>query len=257
MSEIATRLVLRMCDSDQDDFQRQKDPAKLQRLLQRKQKKTPAATHIKRRLSCTPRSAPPRKYPYLQSDKALPGSSGYQQHGIHSSPQCTSADLTIQPSTRPGEVATSAPYGLHDTGAAPVAQGGNGQEARQQDSTVENNMQGTADSAASDPPASVSGGLQETNQTQKIQHPSVGRISAATQANSKQQVAQHLCPVCGTSFSTITTTEAGRAAHVNACLDSAATVVHAGVQSPTAAAAPDVEEQQIEVVEVEDDLADW
>jgi hypothetical protein len=97
--------------------------------------------------------------------------------------------------------------------------------------------------------------------------------AAETEATETDAPADAACPVCGSLLADMSSTEAGQAAHVNACLDAAAaahkaevlrnTVTHAAAVMATADECEQQQEQQqqelevIDVADVEEDIATW
>jgi hypothetical protein len=97
-----------------------------------------------------------------------------------------------------------------------------------------------------------------------------GGSVAAAMPDQHDASAGAVCPVCGCSLADISSTEAGQAAHVNACLDAAAATDaadspgDAAVEAAAAVAAIEeggAQQQQQEVIDVdaeeEEDITAW
>lgn len=233
-----------MFDSDEDEFQAVQTDARMQRLLQKKQKKTPASASSKRKRPCSLGEAHPAKR--MSGNKlSTPqprSKAGSKENAVAwsapvgpAAPRAKAANTLNRANDSTQICASSAVSYVAD-----ATDNGNRSCPAQQHNTqhtaevAEQQDRGAAGLVVADTASSEDD--MPTSQSQQIIQPVAGSVmpdAAAVQhefavapldkviEHTHQQTTSR-CPVCGACLDDITNTDAGRAAHVNACLDVAA-----------------------------------
>lgn len=234
-----------MFDSDEDEFQAVQSDARMQRLLQKKQKKTPASASSKRKRPCSlgePHPAKRMSGNKLITPEARSKADSKENAVAWSAPVGPAAprakaantlnranDSTqICASSAVSYVADATDNGNRSCPAQQHTTQHTAEVAEQPDCGADGLV--VADTASSEEDMPTSRSQQMTIQlvagsvmpdAAAVQHEfAVAPLDKVIEHTHQQTISR--CPVCGACLDDITSTDAGRAAHVNACLDVAA-----------------------------------